>query len=80
MLSVFNGLEDLVRSLYSSFYTDLKISPATGKFITIPQTALLKLKQIDGVVGYSLTVEDQALLQYNNNLQPVLLTPLAQRQ
>jgi lipoprotein-releasing system permease protein len=73
VLSVFNGLEDLVRSLYSSFYTDLKISPATGKFITIPRSALLKLKQIDGVVGYSLTVEDQALLQYNNNLQPVLL-------
>ena len=33
----------------------------------------VKLKQIDGVVGYSLTVEDQALLQYNNSLQPVML-------
>ena len=35
--------------------------------------SLLKLKQTDGIIGYSLTVEDQALLQYNNNLQPVLL-------
>jgi lipoprotein-releasing system permease protein len=73
VLSVFNGLEDLVRSLYSSFYTDLKISPASGKFITVPYASLIKLKQVDGVIGYSLTVEDQALLQYNNNLQPVML-------
>ncbi len=34
VLSVFNGFEDLVKSLYSSFYTDLKVSPASGKIIT----------------------------------------------
>jgi lipoprotein-releasing system permease protein len=34
---------------------------------------LVRLKQTEGVVGYSLTVEDQALLQYNNNMVPVLL-------
>ena len=73
LLSVFNGLEDLVRSLYTSFYTDVKISPASGKFMHVPNTSLLKLKQTDGVIGYSLTVEDQALLQYNNNMLPVLL-------
>jgi len=73
VLSVFNGLEDLVKSLYSSFYTDLKISPASGKFIRVPQTKLLELKKIDGVIGYSLTIEDQALLQYNNGMLPVLL-------
>jgi lipoprotein-releasing system permease protein len=73
LLSVFNGLEDLVRSLYTSFYTDVKISPASGKFIHVPNTSLLRLKQMDGIVGYSLTVEDQALLQYNNNMIPVLL-------
>jgi lipoprotein-releasing system permease protein len=73
VLSVFNGLEQLVKSLYSTFYTDLKISPASGKFIRVPYTSLVKLKQTDGVVGYSLTLEDQALLQYNNSLQPVML-------
>jgi lipoprotein-releasing system permease protein len=72
VLSVFNGLEDLVRSLYSSFYTDVKISAASGKFIRIPYSTLLKLKQTDGVIGYSLTIEDNALLQYNS-LQPVML-------
>jgi lipoprotein-releasing system permease protein len=72
VLSVFNGLEQLVRSLYSSFYTDIKISPASGKFFHVPYASLLKLKEVDGVIGYSLTIEDQALLRYNN-LQPVML-------
>jgi lipoprotein-releasing system permease protein len=72
VLSVFNGLEDLVKSLYSSFYTDVRISPATGKFMRVPYEELVRLKKLDGVIGYSLTVEDQALLQYNN-LQPVML-------
>ena len=73
VLSVFNGLEQLVRSLYSTFYTDLKISPSSGKFMRVPYASLVKLKQADGVIGYSLTLEDQALLQYNNSLQPVML-------
>ena len=30
VLSVFNGFEGLVKSLYSTFYTDLKISPDAG--------------------------------------------------
>jgi lipoprotein-releasing system permease protein len=72
VLSVFNGLEQLVRSLYSSFYTDMRISPASGKFMRVPAVSLLKLKQLNGIIGYSLTVEDQALLQYTS-LQPVML-------
>ncbi len=32
VLSVFNGFEGLVKSLYSSFYPDLKIVPAKGTF------------------------------------------------
>jgi lipoprotein-releasing system permease protein len=73
LLSVFNGLEDLVRSLYTSFYTDVKISPASGKFIYVHNADLVRLKNVAGVIGYSLTVEDQALLQYNANMLPVLL-------
>ncbi len=72
VLSVFNGLEQLVRSLYYYFYKDVRISPASGKFIRVPYATLLKLKKVNGVIGYSLTLEDQALLQYNS-LQPVML-------
>jgi len=73
VMSVFNGLEQLVRSLYSSFYTDVRISPSSGKIMRVPVASLVKLSQTPGVVGYALTIEDQALLQYNNSLQPVML-------
>src|SRR5207342_8540 len=72
-MSVFNGLEQLVRSLYSSFYTDVRITPSSGKVMRVPYASLVKLSQVPGVVGYALTIEDQALLQYNNRLQPVML-------
>ncbi|MBS1598235.1 MAG: ABC transporter permease [Bacteroidetes bacterium] len=72
VLSVFNGLEDLVKSLYSSFYTDIKISPQNGKFITLSSEQLQQLKVSNAISGYSLVVEDKALLQYQS-LQPVIL-------
>jgi len=73
VMSVFNGLEQLVRSLYSSFYSDVRISPATGKYMRVPYASLVKLAATNGVTGYTLTLEDQALLQYNSSLQPVML-------
>ncbi|RYY54496.1 MAG: ABC transporter permease [Chitinophagaceae bacterium] len=63
VLSVFNGFEDLVKSLYSSFYTDLKVLPQSGKNITVTQAQLEQLKKLDGIRNYSLVVEEKALLQ-----------------
>lgn len=71
VLSVFNGFEGLVKSLYSSFYTDLKISPASGKSITISDEQLQRLKGINGIKNYSLVVEEKALVQ-NGDYQSVM--------
>ncbi len=71
VLSVFNGFEGLVKSLYSSFYTDLKISPASGKVITLTQDQIQKLKGIQGVKNFSLEVEEKALLQ-NGDYQSIV--------
>jgi len=71
VLSVFNGFEGLVKSLYSSFYTDLKISPASGKSITVTSDQLKRLKGISGVKNYSLVVEEKALVQ-NGDYQSVM--------
>ncbi|HMK25693.1 MAG TPA: FtsX-like permease family protein [Chitinophagaceae bacterium] len=71
VLSVFNGFEDLVKSLYSSFYTDLKISPASGKVITITPEQIQKLKGLNGIKNFSLVVEEKALLQ-NGEYQSVV--------
>ncbi|HLK29562.1 MAG TPA: FtsX-like permease family protein [Puia sp.] len=73
VLSVFNGFEDLVKSLYSSFYTDLKISPQTGKTITLSKEQLKQLGSLPNISSYSLVVEDKALLQNGNPLSIVNL-------
>jgi len=63
VLSVFNGFEGLVKSLYSSFYPDVKISPLSGKQIVLTPEQLQKIKSVKGVKAVSLFVEEKALLQ-----------------
>ena len=49
VLSVYNGFEDLVKSLYASFYTDLKVVPVKGKTIIFTPEELAKIKTAPGV-------------------------------
>ena len=71
VLSVFNGFEDLVKSLYSNFYTDLKISSSNGKIISLTQEQLDKIRSVKGVRNYSLVLEEKAFLQ-NGEFQTVV--------
>lgn len=71
VLSVFNGFEDLVKSLYSSFYTDLKIKPASGKHILVTAEQLNRLRAIKEIAGFSRVIEEKALLQ-NEDYQSVV--------
>ncbi|HNR17944.1 MAG TPA: FtsX-like permease family protein [Chitinophagaceae bacterium] len=73
VLSVFNGFEGLVKSLYSSFYTDLKISPASGKVMTISPEQIQKLKSADGIKNFSMVLEEKALIQNGDNQTVIYL-------
>lgn len=72
VLSVFNGFEDLVKSLYSNFYSDVKVVPAKGKTFTLTPQQLHKIHSLPGIRGSSLNIEEKALLQ-NQELQTVVL-------
>jgi lipoprotein-releasing system permease protein len=63
VLSVFNGFEGLVKSLYSSFYPDIKIAPVAGKMITLTPEQLQTIRSVKGVKAVSLVLEERALLQ-----------------
>ncbi|HEY6955212.1 MAG TPA: FtsX-like permease family protein, partial [Flavisolibacter sp.] len=63
VLSVFNGFEGLVKSLYSSFYPDVKVSPTKGKEVVLTPAQLQKIRSVRGVKAVSLVVEEKALLQ-----------------
>ncbi|HYE55410.1 MAG TPA: FtsX-like permease family protein [Chitinophagaceae bacterium] len=71
VLSVFNGFEDLVKSLYSTFYTDLKILPGGGKTLTLTQQQIDQLRSVGNIKAFSLVAEDKALLQ-NGELQSLV--------
>ncbi len=71
VLSVFNGFEDLVKSLYSNFYSDVRIVPRKGKTLTLTAKQILSIRNFTGVKSVSLIVEEKALLQ-NGELQTVV--------
>lgn len=72
ILSAFNGFESLVKSLYSSFYSDLRISAQKGKVINLTEEQIRKIRSMPGVKAASLIAEDRALLQ-NHELQTVVV-------
>lgn len=72
ILSAFNGFESLVKSLYSSFYSDLRISAQKGKVISLTEAQISKIRSMPGVNAASLVAEDRALLQ-NHELQTVVV-------
>lgn len=65
VLSAFNGLSDLVQTLYSCFDSDIKITAQHGKTFMFPADKVQALKNIEGVVYYTEVVEGKALLKYN---------------
>jgi len=73
VLSVFNGFEGMVKSLYSSFYPDWRLMPAQGKVLTLTAAQLKSLQQVAGVEAVSLVVEERALLQAGENQALVTL-------
>lgn len=62
ILSVFNGFEGLVKSLYSSFYPSVKVSPATGKTIRLTPAQLQQISRLKGVAYGSAVIEEKAIL------------------
>ncbi|TAN18413.1 MAG: ABC transporter permease [Chitinophagaceae bacterium] len=66
VLSVFNGFENLVKSLYSSFYPEIRISPAEGKTMLVPASKLDSLQKLNEVKSVSKSLQEKALLKYND--------------
>ena len=63
VLSVFNGFESLVSSLYNSFNPDLEITVKNGKTFTMEQVHAERIRGIPGVAHMTEVVEENALLK-----------------
>lgn len=66
VLSVFNGFEDLVKSLYSAFDPDFKITAVKGKTFEKDSVPRDEILNIPGVVSYTEVVEENALLKFKS--------------
>lgn len=66
VLSVFNGFEDLVVSLYNSFDPDIKVTPVKGKVFNPDTTKIAELRNIDGILHITDVLEENAALKYGD--------------
>lgn len=66
VLSVFNGLEDLIRTAYNTFDPELKITPAKGKSFEITDSLRQVVEQVEGVDVVTEVIEDNALVKFRN--------------
>lgn len=73
VLSVFNGLDDLLRSLNNSFDPEIKVEAAKGKSFEVSEDFLKKIKSIEGVEVVTEVIEDYAYVRYRDENQIVTL-------
>ncbi len=73
VLSVFNGLEDLLRSLNQSFDPQIKIEATHGKSFEMNDALLAKIKSIEGVEIVTEVIEDYAYARYREANQVITL-------
>lgn len=66
VLSFYNGMENLILSLYSTFAPELRIEPAQGKVFDAGPQVFEDLRKNRDIRSYSEILEDKVLVQYNN--------------
>ena len=63
VLSVFNGFEELVISLFNNYNPDLMITPVEGKTIKPSQFPSDEIKNLEGVAHFMEVIEENVILQ-----------------
>lgn len=63
VLSIFNGFEGLVKTLYSSFYPDVRITAEQQKIMLLDDATLAKIRVLTNVAAVSMVVEENVHLQ-----------------
>lgn len=66
ILSVFNGFETLVLSMYNTFSPELRIEPASGKTFDPSGKHFKSLQRDDRLLNYTEVLQEKALLRYGS--------------
>ena len=63
-LSVFNGFQDLVTTMFTAFDPEIKITAANGKVFDAQDERIQLLKELPEIEVFSESLEDNAMVQY----------------
>lgn len=66
VLSVFNGFEGLVISLYNVFEAPIVVSPAEGKTLDLSSIPTDEILATEGVIGFVEVLEESCLIRYRD--------------
>lgn len=72
-LSVFNGFQDLVASLFTTFDPQIQVVPTKGKTVAADHPVLTKLREMPEVEVASECLQDQALAMYEGRQQMIMV-------
>lgn len=67
VLSVFNGFEDLISSMYSDLNPDLLVTPKKGKTFSLDDSTFARLEALPGVEVISKTLQEKAYFDSRDN-------------
>lgn len=73
VLSIFNGLGDLLHSINNSFDPEIKIEAKLGKSFVMNEELRKKIEAIEGVKIITEVIEDNAYARYNGANQAVMV-------
>ena len=72
-LSVYNGFQELIASLYSTLDPDIKIKPIKGKTFDISDTLFTDISKWENIEVWSPVLEENVLLVYRDKQMPALM-------
>lgn len=67
VLSVFNGLEELLETVYGTFDPELKIEPTRGKSFEVSEEFLATIRNTEGVSIVTEVIEDYVYVRYRDS-------------
>ncbi|MDD3877797.1 MAG: ABC transporter permease [Bacteroidales bacterium] len=73
VLSVFNGFEDLVVSMFNSINPDLLVTPKEGKTFELDTLTEQRIKNIPGVLYYTEVIQENVMLKYQEKQHIAIL-------
>jgi ABC-type transport system, involved in lipoprotein release, permease component len=72
-MSIFNGFQDMVGQMFSSFDPELKITPVKGKVFDLQAEEINQLRKMPEIEVLSETLEDNVLVRSNDRQVPAIL-------